>query len=594
MSSGSPKRVMFCSLTMRAITASVEMPCCFAATSIRAICRSVRTGPGLTALTCTPSTMPSSAIALVKDRHAALTEPPMVKCAPGVRPPAPMMLTMEPWRFFSSGHAARVSRTVQKYLSANPSVNCSSVNERKSPRCVAPALLTTMSMPPNSLIVAAASFAGASGSRRSSATNDAWPRPFLISPTVCSQILGSRDAIITAAPSRARSCATARPMPRLPPVTMAIFPESAGMRCSSLPSVGAGEVRGVVRIARPFILRVKRPGAERARAFREGGAGRDHVIGRLALFDPVHHRGQEIEIVERRPAPAMPHAGHGKKPARLRAHLVHAARGRGHALVIIERVERREPRIAPAVVIENLAAMTEEAGEIGPARRVGQALHPVAVDAVGDLVDIDGLIERLIYRAVSAAGEDAGDEALERDAGVIGERGIGRRAARIPRPGERGLERVDLLRAEAGIILGALALQRRRVEMALPGVEDHAVRDAVGGVAGFDDGVDHELLLARRKRLRRLRLARRILRRDLGEGMIEPREAEIGMARVHRVIARHDAVEIAGIALRRQHALAPAGGAAGEIGMRRGLAVVARDDGLGDARDLAHRSVGEI
>ena len=43
-----------------------------------------------------PPVMPSSAMALVKDNSAALTEPPIANSAPGVRPPTPAILTTEP------------------------------------------------------------------------------------------------------------------------------------------------------------------------------------------------------------------------------------------------------------------------------------------------------------------------------------------------------------------------------------------------------------------------------------------------------------------------------------------------------------------
>jgi hypothetical protein len=40
--------------------------------------RAVRITPGLMAFTCTPSRVPTSAMALVKDSNAALTLPPTV------------------------------------------------------------------------------------------------------------------------------------------------------------------------------------------------------------------------------------------------------------------------------------------------------------------------------------------------------------------------------------------------------------------------------------------------------------------------------------------------------------------------------------
>ena len=72
-------------------------------------------------------------------------------------------------------------------------------------------------------------------------------------------------------------------------------------------------------------------------------------------------------------------------------------------------------------------------------------------------------------------------------------------------------------------------------------------------------------------------------RNPLGDGKVR-------QAGAHRRIAGNDAVEHSGIALREDHAFAPAGGTADEVGVRRGLRVVVRDDLLGDSGDF---SVGE-
>ena len=87
------------------------MPWLSASERTRGSSRPVRTGPGLTATTRTPSATPLSASALVSESRAALTEPPTVNSAPGVRPPTPTTLTIVPRRSASSGHAARAART---------------------------------------------------------------------------------------------------------------------------------------------------------------------------------------------------------------------------------------------------------------------------------------------------------------------------------------------------------------------------------------------------------------------------------------------------------------------------------------------------
>jgi len=92
---------------------------------------------------------------------------------------------------------------------------------------------------------------------------------------------------------------------------------------------------------------------------------------------------------------------------------------------MVERLKRREPGIAPAVVKEDLAAMTEKAGQIAPVRGVGQALHPVHIDRFLDLVDIDALAVLRPERAACGRSQDAGNtDALGSDAAVPRERRV--------------------------------------------------------------------------------------------------------------------------------------------------------------------------
>ena len=224
MSSGSPNRTILARVTISRAAASESPPCCAAAASSQARSRSVRIYPGLTAFTCTPSRTPISASALVNDRHAPFTEPPMVKSGPGVRPPVPMMFSTAPRRCFRCGQAARTRRTAPKNFSAKPSVQSASESFRNSPRRVAPALFTTMSIAPNPSSAARTTAPGASGSRKSAASVFTLPPTLPIASAASANATLSRAAIITCAPSRANRNAMARPIPRLPPVTMAIFP----------------------------------------------------------------------------------------------------------------------------------------------------------------------------------------------------------------------------------------------------------------------------------------------------------------------------------------------------------------------------------
>ena len=65
-----------------------------------------------------PSRLPSCDSDFEKFPMAALTEPPMVKSAPGVRAAPPMILTTWPCAAFSIGQNSRHIRTQPKNLSA--------------------------------------------------------------------------------------------------------------------------------------------------------------------------------------------------------------------------------------------------------------------------------------------------------------------------------------------------------------------------------------------------------------------------------------------------------------------------------------------
>ena len=81
------------------------------------------------------------------------------------------------------------------------------------------------------------------------------------------------------------------------------------------------------------------------------------------------------------------------------------------------------------------------------------------------------------------------------------------------------------------------------------------------------------------------RPARRVLRRHPVEHRRDPLVADPREVRAHRRGADDVAVAVRGMALRHQHALAPAGRAAHEVGARRGPAVVLCQDPL---RELRH------
>ena len=100
-------------------------------------------------------------------------------------------------------------------------------------------------------------------------------------------------------------------------------------------------------------------------------------------------------------------------------------------------------------------------------------------------------------------------------------------------------------------------------------IEDHSVLNAVFRVAGLQQGTDDEFAIRWRKRLLWIGLAAIVFGGCLVEhGRHEP-EREIGVSGANGRVAGNDAVEIRWIALRHDHRLAPARGAAVEIRMLR-------------------------
>src|SRR5262245_22558916 len=69
-------------------------------------------------------------------------------------------------------------------------------------------------------------------------------------------------------------------------------------RLRDLQSLAAVEVLGVLDVARPAILSILWPGAERPRAARERRTIGDDAVWRCTLFHPVHERFQQVEMIK--------------------------------------------------------------------------------------------------------------------------------------------------------------------------------------------------------------------------------------------------------------------------------------------------------
>ena len=142
-------------------------------------------------------------------------------------------------------------------------------------------------------------------------------------------------------------------------------------------------VGGVLRIARALILRVRRISAQRAAASGERASGGIHRIRRGALFHPVRDGGQHVEGIERSgTAAAVAHAGRKEKPAPV-LHFRRPAVGLRHPLVVADRVLGGEPRIADAVIEDQLAAVRRERAEIRPVRGVADLRRDVGAGRGG-------------------------------------------------------------------------------------------------------------------------------------------------------------------------------------------------------------------
>ena len=159
---------------------------------------------------------------------------------PGLVPAPPAIWTMRPHRF--SRIYGITSCDIRRYpwaLSAIPSSICSVGRSRMSPPRAAPAQLMRMSMPPKVPAASRTTRRQSSIKVRSAVTASPsppvpafWPLSTFWSPaasisrTTSSSRSRFRAVTHTRAPSRARASAQQRPMPRLPPVTIALLPRS--------------------------------------------------------------------------------------------------------------------------------------------------------------------------------------------------------------------------------------------------------------------------------------------------------------------------------------------------------------------------------
>src|SRR3989441_3405891 len=133
------------------------------------------------------------------------------------------MIRPPPWARIK-GNTARATRMYPRSFRLQSSAHCASGIVRKSPPRIAPALLTRMAILPKRRWTSRAARSTSSSRLRSPATMNGSARVSrAISAAAVSSVALSRAHSATRAPSAASPRAMARPMPRLAPVTSAIF-----------------------------------------------------------------------------------------------------------------------------------------------------------------------------------------------------------------------------------------------------------------------------------------------------------------------------------------------------------------------------------
>src|SRR5229473_1464823 len=129
--------------------------------------------------------------------------------------------------------------------------------------------------------------------------------------------------------------------------------------------VPAFEVRSIVRAAAARIDGNLRVDAQRARAVDNSARAVrcDNPLWRLAFLDPVLERSQHVESIRTRTPGAVLHARHHEQPEefvrpleRVLAIIVAMRYEVHHALEVVDRVKRRDVRVAEAVVHDQLRA----------------------------------------------------------------------------------------------------------------------------------------------------------------------------------------------------------------------------------------------
>src|SRR4051812_658373 len=205
----------------RRSSAARAMPSCASCGRLRTM--SVSTVPGARALTRMPSAASDAAVDLVNDTSAAFAAAYIETSAEKRNAPAEVTFTIDACSDFRRWGSACWTRKIGPLrFTANDLSQPGSVYSPTGNARAFAALFTTMSMPPKRSTVAATSASTASSSPRWVGTPSASAPSSSRNAWVSAHASALRLATTIFAPAAAKPSATARPMPRVPPVMIAM------------------------------------------------------------------------------------------------------------------------------------------------------------------------------------------------------------------------------------------------------------------------------------------------------------------------------------------------------------------------------------
>ena len=143
------------------------------------------------------------------------------------------------------------------------------------------------------------------------------------------------------------------------------------------------KISGIVRVSMPRVLSMFGIWTQRSASARKCLSRSNDGLRRVAFLDPLHDSAEHVELIERGPSSAMTHSRHQEHPAPLRDLHCSAVCCRKR-LVVVQRIERREPGVAVSMEEEDLSTIP------GKCRQISRGRFNQGIGGMqGLLVDID-------------------------------------------------------------------------------------------------------------------------------------------------------------------------------------------------------------